>query len=314
MKKSKLIIIAGGSCNGKTEIINELAKRGYNTHPEVTRTFLEERKTQISAESYQNPSKEEQIYRQTEIYKRQFALESKLREQGGIHFLERGLIDMIGFNEHFLEYNLDITKQFPPGKYAEVFIPEKLNFQPDNLRTEKDSNEAQKIHDSIIVKYFEHGHRPYMVPTIEEAKEEATQKRTDFIMKTAAENGILNDVYKFCENEEQEEHLRYLKLFDDTPTKILDIMYEKIQNGREGRVYSYQELSRLLCEISPRLKNDSNWVEDIISTMLTNIFITHIWGGDKWVTMDLKVLENLEDLPIISCVMQNDLKIVNGIN
>lgn len=224
--KSKILVIGGGSGNGKSEIINELRKRGYNTHLEPAREFLEQRAKEQGPEVYAHPTIEENIYRQTEIYKRMVSLEYSLRELGNVHFIERSALECLAFNEHFLGNHLQIIKEMPFRRVDQIFIPVRLEFELDGIRTEKDEKQSRAIHDTILRDYFEEGYQPHSIPKMSGTKKEQVEKRTDLVMKLAAKEGHLEDVYEFNSNSDMDERLEYMKNCITPLKKIKDKLYD----------------------------------------------------------------------------------------
>ncbi len=179
---SNLIVIAGGSSNGKTAILNELSSRGYITFPEVARVFLEERRKELSDKEYLFPSKKETEYRQREIYSRQFKLEESLAKKEGVYFIERSLVDVLVFSKYFLGAEFFQGEDFKQRTYSKVFIPENLDFTKGKIRVEKDIHEAKKINELIITAYSDLGYCPDIVPNFRGTRQEQIKRRTDYIL------------------------------------------------------------------------------------------------------------------------------------
>ena len=76
------VVLTGGPCCGKTSLINEFEKRGYNVMHEKAREIIEESET-INLD-----------YLHREIVIRQGREENGIE---GLVFLDRGLVDVVGY-------------------------------------------------------------------------------------------------------------------------------------------------------------------------------------------------------------------------
>jgi predicted ATPase len=171
----KKVVLTGGPCCGKSTLISELKKRGYNTIPEVARRVLEER------EDYE-PNKEELTTRQLMIYKKQIEIESQLNQ--GLHFLDRGIYDAVCYSNFLIgevPFNIDYKK-----RYTQVFILDRLKFEDDGIRIE-DEQSAKEIHKSLEKEYILRGYQPIKVPVFGERLENGLKERINFILTNLGE-------------------------------------------------------------------------------------------------------------------------------
>lgn len=158
----KIFAISGGPCTGKTSIIKELAKRGYQTIPEAAREiatkdkrFIGKTINEINRQEFQD-----------EILKHQIKLhEDFLLKNSGLGFSDRGFGDSLAYYRliglKFSNKYSDYIKNF---RYKGVFILEPLRFyKTDGLRTET-KEEQSKIHDEIMRVYEEMGYDLIKIP------------------------------------------------------------------------------------------------------------------------------------------------------
>lgn len=158
------IVIMGRSSSGKTSVINNLKERGYNIVEECARRIIEA-----------NPN-EDVLERQKKIFREQIKLESELLESK-IYFIERGLVDGVGFTLFYCGSLFEEQKKMDlRGRYDLVFMLEGLDFINDGLRVEKDENEAQQVHEAVVGTYRIYGYSLIKVPAL------SIEKRVDFIL------------------------------------------------------------------------------------------------------------------------------------
>jgi len=163
-------VISGGSCSGKSSIIEELKKRGHYCIEEVARAVIEKR-------NHLKIDLDEIITRQELVFEKQLELEKEINGESGICFLDRGLIDNIAFSKYLIRkipYRIDGINL--DKRYDIVFVPELLDYVDDGLRIESDETERKKIHDLIYETYKEFGYNPIKIPVM------PVGKRADFII------------------------------------------------------------------------------------------------------------------------------------
>lgn len=159
------IVLTGGPCCGKTSLINEFEKRGHFVLKEQARDVLKE----FPDIAFDDLEKE--------ILRRQLKEELKLTSQERF-FLDRGIIDTIcycGF--HGVNLPSELNGIDLSNRYDVVFILDRIPLIKDNLRVEKNDDEAKKIHNEIFDAYVSLGYNPIRVPLI------GIPERVDFILE-----------------------------------------------------------------------------------------------------------------------------------
>jgi len=164
-----IYVISGGPSTGKTEVIKELKRRGYNVLLEAAR--------RVAKKEFVGKSVKEidmKIF-QDLIFDLQRKEVSGLK---GVVFSDRGLGDTIAYykinNLKVSKEKLEFAKKF---RYSKIFILDFLNFyEKDELRKES-KDEQEKIQEEIIKTYKEIGYIPIIVPFM------SIKERVDFILK-----------------------------------------------------------------------------------------------------------------------------------
>jgi len=166
MKETKKIVLAGGPCCGKTTLINELKKRGYEIIDESAREILAEN------------IKIEYAEIQKKIFLRQLEKEARAKEKiKDLIFLDRGYIDGVAYCQLKLGYIPEPLKSFDfRNQYDIIFILDLLPFEKDGLRVEKDEDEARTVHEAIVSAYKSFGYDVVVVPVM------PIEKRVEFIL------------------------------------------------------------------------------------------------------------------------------------
>jgi predicted ATPase len=174
---TKRIVITGGPGTGKSSIINELIKRGFTCHVEISRDIiLEAQKQGIEQLFLTNP-----LYfseRLLEGRKQQYldALENKANPI----FFDRGIPDIVAYmdfkEEGYSPFFIDACKNY---RYDYVFIlkPWKEIYKVDNERYE-DFNQATQIYQHLLRTYQKYEYKLLDVPF------DTISNRTDYIINT----------------------------------------------------------------------------------------------------------------------------------
>jgi predicted ATPase len=179
-KKGRYVLI-GGSCSGKTTLISELKQRGFSVLEEVARQVLEERK-------HIPTNQKEWEARQNLIFKTQLEQEAQFSEEDLV-FLDRGILDVVAYSEHFLGYVPDLVKNSQlTNRYSSIFVLDRLPFEDDGLRVESGEKEALELHNKIIYVYLNHNYKLIYVPIFPGNKKEAIKQRADFILDSVEKN------------------------------------------------------------------------------------------------------------------------------
>lgn len=170
----KKIVLTGGPCSGKTSVIRELEKRGFNVLQETAKEI-------VAARRHILMTKEESDIRQKLIFNEQFAKEKNAEKNNfELLFLDRSLIDGLAYS--LLYSGEDSVKKYLPfvekQKYDSVFVLELLPFNSEGFRAGNETEEeARKIHESIIKTYKSFGYEPIIVPVM------PIKERVEFILK-----------------------------------------------------------------------------------------------------------------------------------
>src|SRR3989344_1037496 len=160
----KKIVLTGGSCSGKSTIINKFNSNGHKTLVEVARHVLEERKNFPL-------SKDELSWRQKVIYQRQLELENyhdQFYKNGEVLIQDRSLVDVLAYCKLF---GIDEIKYFNverlelDKRYDSVLFLERLPFKSDGLRIENDES-ADMIGKEIENTYRNFGYEIVKVPVM----------------------------------------------------------------------------------------------------------------------------------------------------
>jgi predicted ATPase len=162
MDKEKRYVITGGPCSGKTTLINELEKVGYNVSHEVAREIL------IKKPGIKLECLEEEIWNIQRQREEQY--------QGKTTFFDRSLLDVIAYSIIFLKNIPDYTREINlQNRYKKIFVLDRLSFKKDDIRYET-VEQAEEIHKKIIEIYSNFGYKIENVPVM------PTEKRINYLL------------------------------------------------------------------------------------------------------------------------------------
>lgn len=175
---SNKFILTGGPCCGKTSVIKELQKRGYQTCPEAYGELYKEFNTNNKLEDFLRHD----INQRWLLLKRHEEQESKL-DHSKPAFLDRSIPDVIFYGEHLkLNMSEDLIQKFESCKkdYSTIFffepLPKDLYYKTE-VRYET-WEEAMNIHQTLLEGYKKNGFNVIAVPF------DSIENRTDFILNT----------------------------------------------------------------------------------------------------------------------------------
>lgn len=174
--KTNWCVITGAPSSGKTSVIDELVRRGYQTEPEVARDLIEE--------CLQRGMKIEQVrarndWLQNEILRLKLERESK-QDPDQLIFLDRGIPDSLTYLR-IAGLDLSAAKTAAQAfRYRAIFIFERLSLVKDGIRTESDEI-AQSIDLALEQDYRDLEYSPIRVPVMSIAD------RADLILDTLGE-------------------------------------------------------------------------------------------------------------------------------
>jgi len=178
---SRKFVLTGAPGCGKSSIIEELNRRGFQTCPEVYTTLY-------------NESKDYTVFSQPinlryKLLDKQLFLESLLKKETPV-FLDRSTIDIILFAKYFnIEMPLDFIDKAKNKSYDLVFLMEPLPkqyYKVTNIRKET-QEESLKIHQFFKEEYKKFGYKVIEVPF------DTIENRTQFILD------FINNYYQYAD-------------------------------------------------------------------------------------------------------------------
>ncbi len=173
-------VITGGPMTGKTKLINELSKLGYDTIPEAARTLIDDAISQgISAEKLRADEKRFQ----EDVVKLKHDIE-KLHDKNTLTFFDRGMQDTIAYLKYY-DYKIGdwIINLAQEARYRKVFLLEPVGeYNQDYARIE-DEAFTKKIKPLLFDAYKDYGMEPVVVPNI------GIENRVKFIQDEINKNG-----------------------------------------------------------------------------------------------------------------------------
>ncbi len=160
----KRILLTGGPGTGKTTILSELHKRGYNCLQEISRNIILEAQQRGIQQLFLTHPKE---FNTKLLNGRITQFKTCCEYQDNFVFLDRGLPDIMAYNNYVKAETSDaVIKATKEHTYDFVFVfpPWKNIYKNDNERYET-FEEAQKIYNSLKQTYIDLGYEIFEVPT-----------------------------------------------------------------------------------------------------------------------------------------------------
>lgn len=192
MRKITKIVFSGGPNVGKTSILQELKKRGYDVRNEVfTKLFSEAQKENRFEELFKN--KKVLINKLIELQIEEEKIDNTSTQK--YIFLDRGMVDISGFPKE-IEYNLtsqeiSILENF---HYDLCFMPDPLDkqFYDQNSIRRQTFEESLERHKQCVEVYrefyknknFDSEKYIVFVPNFLNFGSLSISKRADFVLKT----------------------------------------------------------------------------------------------------------------------------------
>lgn len=174
MVNERIYIITGGPGFGKTTLVQELKKSGFNSGEELSRDFIIE---QMKTGGKFLPWENRLGYSEIMLQKRINQYEEISEEE--ISFLDRGIPDLIAYmikdGIEVPEFYYDAAKKYKYNDIVFLTPPWKDIYKNDNERKET-FEEAEIIHDTIKNTYQSIGYVCLDVP------KESVKERVEFIL------------------------------------------------------------------------------------------------------------------------------------
>lgn len=195
---SRRFVLSGGPCIGKSTVLKELSKRGYQTIPEVFTLLFEQAVQHNALESFFADPDKLPFY----------LLDEQLRLESLLHttvpaFLDRGAVDIIAYGDYF---NSPMTQELRMAafrNYDLVFFLEPL---PDHLyvnsAVRKESpEEARILHEHLKQAYRAQGYQDHQIIDVPFG---TPAQRTQYILDT-----IMN-AYLYIDRADSQAHSQHL--------------------------------------------------------------------------------------------------------
>ncbi|PBJ15698.1 AAA family ATPase [Flavobacterium sp. ACN6] len=181
IKLINTFIITGGPGVGKTTIIQELERRGYNCIDEAARQIIKEQVIN-NGDALPWANQERYTYLMLERSIDDFL---KNKDDSSITFFDRGIPDTIAYaNLIKLEISNELAETVRKYRYNHiVFIlpPWEEIYQTDSERKQT-FTEAIEVYDILKRTYYDYGYRLIEVPKLK------IRERVDFILSTIVPN------------------------------------------------------------------------------------------------------------------------------
>lgn len=172
MRETNWYVITGAPCSGKTTVIQELQKLGYQVVHEVARAYIEEK---INCGATLDQIKCDMPAFQRHILHEKIRIEKDLPSDQ-IIFMDRAIPDSIAY---FQCSGMDIHEPLAAGKkvrYKKVFLFERFDFSRDRVRLENNAQAARL--EQLLKQAYQHlGYETVPIPTL------TVRERTALILK-----------------------------------------------------------------------------------------------------------------------------------
>ncbi|HYE23326.1 MAG TPA: AAA family ATPase [Candidatus Paceibacterota bacterium] len=166
-------VIAGGVCSGKTSVIAELEKRGYQVVPETARELIDEGMQE--GKSLED-ARGDVLSFQRRVIKRQQEKEVLLPKDRVV-FFDRANPDARAFLAFSgIKEPEDVAAELSVCSYKKVFMLEPIRFESDYYRVET-TDDIERLHLEHVTAYKSLGFEIVDVPVMPVAD------RVDFILE-----------------------------------------------------------------------------------------------------------------------------------
>ena len=161
MTKNNWYVITGGPSVGKTSLLSELAKLGYDIVPEAARTVIDEGlEGGLNLEAIRS---DEKSFQEKVAIRKQHI--EAARDPRHLTFFDRGMQDTVAYMQYYnFDINPEIEKLMKASTYKKVFLLEPLaTYKADYARTEGKAF-MKEVHDLLLTAYTNAGMNPILVP------------------------------------------------------------------------------------------------------------------------------------------------------
>lgn len=184
-------VITGGACVGKTTLIEELDKLGYNHLPEAARNVIQrEQKLEKYLPAYEGIFPWTDLYHfQEEVRDAQISSENMIEpsllmgdpngweEKDHDIFLDRSLVDGIAYGRvGGIEEIPELREMIKQAEYSKIFFLEHLDVYFKDEQRYEDEDESRQVHEEIYNVYTELGFDVVRVPAV------SIEERVDIVL------------------------------------------------------------------------------------------------------------------------------------
>lgn len=176
LDKKNFYIITGGPGVGKTTLINDLVKRGYNCVPEVAREII---KDQVATGGNALPWGDTKEYSKRMLSYSIRDFESFVQSED-LYFFDRGIPDTLGY-ERLMNFQCDIellnaVNEYRYNKTVFLLPPWKEIYATDSER-KQDFDVAVETYHVMKKTYNDMGYSSIDIPCL------SIEKRSDYILQ-----------------------------------------------------------------------------------------------------------------------------------
>ena len=160
---SRVVVIAGGPCSGKTTLIKELKNQGRETVPETAEEVI---KSGLEAGLSVEEQRKDPVAWQMDLLKKDFMLFDGLMASGKLVFTDTSFIETVVFGARAgIEMTPEVEKWIKDKRYHKVFFLE----TEDDYRSSKVRMETEKvalqISQQVKDAYSRYGYQLVEVPS-----------------------------------------------------------------------------------------------------------------------------------------------------
>ena len=173
-------VITGGACVGKTTMINELKRRGYQVVGESARIIIDSEQVHEKMNpAYEGvyPWVDNEAFQHL-VIKTQTILEMNVFGVEEPVFLDRSLVDGIAYSRVWKTPEIDgLRDMIITAEYGKVFFLENLGFYDQDEQRKESEIVNEKVHEHLFDIYTELGFEVIRVPAL------PIDERVDFVLE-----------------------------------------------------------------------------------------------------------------------------------